>query len=131
MTAWTWWTAQWPILVGGLLMAFAVVLAIGPAGTERHWRFITPGALVAVLVWLAASAGFALIAASFGTYEKTWGTLAGVFVTLIWLWLTAAALLLGAEVNAEAERAAGNGGTRDADDAPSDLRRPEAPQSRA
>jgi membrane protein len=131
VTAWTWWTAQWPILVGGLLMAFAVVLAIGPAGTERHWRFITPGALVAVLVWLAASAGFALFAARFGTYEKTWGTLAGVVVTLIWLWLTAAALLFGAEVNAEAERAAGNAGAHDADDAPSDLRRREAPQSRA
>ncbi len=106
LTAWAWWTAQWPILVGGLLLAFAVVLAIGPDVEERRWRLITPGALVALVIWLVASAGFALFTARFGTYEKTWGTLAGVVVTLIWLWLTAGALLFGAEVNAEVERAA-------------------------
>ena len=127
VTAWTWWTAQWPILIGGLLIAFAVVLAIGPAGAERHWRFITPGALVAVLLWLVASAGFALFASRFGNYEKTWGTLAGVVVTLIWLWLTGAALLFGAEVNAEAERAASGAAARDEEA----VTRREAPRSRA
>ncbi|HKX47449.1 MAG TPA: YihY/virulence factor BrkB family protein [Gaiellaceae bacterium] len=131
VTAWTWWTAQWPILIGGLLMAFAVVLAIGPAGAERHWRFITPGALVAVLLWLVASAGFALFASRFGNYEKTWGTLAGVVVTLVWLWLTGAALLFGAEVNAEVERAADGNAARARDERASDgVRRPEAPRSR-
>ena len=106
LTAWAWWTAQWPILVGGLLLAFAVVLAIGPDVEERRWRLVTPGALVALVIWLVASAGFALFTARFGTYEKTWGTLSAVVVTLIWLWLTAGALLFGAEVNAEVERAA-------------------------
>ena len=106
LTAWAWWTAQWPILVGGLLLAFAVVLSIGPDVEERRWRLITPGALVALVIWLVASGGFAFFTARFGTYEKTWGTLAGVVVTLIWLWLTAVALLFGAEVNAEVERAA-------------------------
>ena len=130
VTAWTWWTAQWPILIGGLLMAFAVVLAIGPAGAERHWRFITPGALVAVLLWLVASAGFALFASRFGNYEKTWVTLAGVVVTLVWLWLTGAALLFGAEVNAEAERAADGNAARDDERAGDGVRRPEAPGSR-
>ena len=106
LTAWAWWTAQWPILVGGLLLAFAVVLTIGPDAAERRWRLVTPGAVVAVVVWLVASAGFALFTARFGTYEKTWGTLSAVVVTLVWLWLSAAALLFGAEVNAEVERAA-------------------------
>ena len=69
-----------------------------------------------MLVWLAASAGFAVYSANFGSYEKTWGTLSAVVVTLIWLWLTSAALLFGAEVNAEAttrERAS-KGGVVDA-----------------
>jgi membrane protein len=132
VTAWTWWTAQWPILVGGLLVAFAVVLAIGPSGAERQWRFITPGALVAVLVWLVASAGFALFASRFGNYEKTWGTLAGVVVTLIWLWLTGAALLFGAEVNAEAERVVeGRTAESDADEPDGAVTRREAPRSPA
>jgi membrane protein len=61
-----------------------------------------PGALVAVAVWLVASGGFAVYAANFGSYNKSWGTLSAVVVTLIWLWLTSAALLFGAEVNAAA-----------------------------
>ena len=104
LTAWAWWTAQWPILIGGLLLAFAVVLTIGPDGERREWRHVVPGALVAVVIWIASSAGFAFFSARFGTYEKTWGTLAAVVVTLIWLWLSSLALLFGAEVNAEAER---------------------------
>ena len=137
LTAWAWWTAQWPILVGGLLLAFAVVLAIGPDAERRRWRLVTPGALVAVVVWLVASAGFALFTARFGTYEKTWGTLSAVVVTLVWLWLSAAALLFGAEVNAVVERASPPEGRsssplRAADGAEASSRRPsEAPRSRA
>ena len=106
LTAWAWWTAQWPILVLGLLFAFAVVLSLGPDAPQPRRRLVTPGAVAALLLWLAASAGFALYAASFGSYDKTWGTLSAVVVTLIWLWLTSAALLFGAEINAEAQRLA-------------------------
>jgi membrane protein len=104
LTAWAWWVAQWPILLGGLLAAFAVVLAIGPDDDSPRQR-VVPGALVAVAVWLLASGGLALYASRFGSYEKTWGTLSAVVVTLLWLWLTSIALLFGAEVNAELERA--------------------------
>jgi membrane protein len=101
---WIWWIAEWPILVAGLLAAFATLLCLGPDAARPRWRFITPGALVAVVIWLAASGGFAFYTSNFGSYNKTWGSLAAVIIMLIWLWLAAAALLLGAEVNAEAER---------------------------
>jgi membrane protein len=101
---WIWWTAQWPILVGGLLLAFAGILFLGPDVEHPRWQFITPGAIVAVLVWLAASGLFALYVGLFGSYNKTWGTLAAVIIMLTWLWLSALAILFGAEINAEAER---------------------------
>lgn len=101
---WIWWIAEWPILAAGLLAAFATLLFMGPDVEHPHWRFITPGSLVAALIWLAASGGFAFYTSSFGSYNKTWGSLAAVIIMLTWLWLAAVALLLGAEVNAEAER---------------------------
>jgi membrane protein len=104
VTAWTWWTAQWPLLIGALAFAFAAVLYLGPDVEQRHWKQALPGALVAVVVWLAASGAFAFYAANFGSYNKSWGTLSAVVITLVWLWLTSAALLLGAEVNAAARR---------------------------
>jgi membrane protein len=99
-----WWGAQWPILLGGLLAAFATLLWLGPDVDHPEWRFLSPGAAVAVAIWLIASAAFAVYTAKFGSYNKTWGSLSAVIVMLTWLWLTALALLFGAEVNAEVER---------------------------
>jgi membrane protein len=127
VTAWVWWTAQWPLLVGALLLAFAVLLYLGPDADHVDWRLVSPGAVTAVVLWLVASAGFAVFTARFGTYEKTWGTLAAVVVTLVWLWLTSAALLFGAEVNAEAERRARRG--REGTDVP--MRRDASPSRAA
>jgi membrane protein len=107
VTAWAWWTLQWPILLGGLLFAFATVLYLGPDVEQRTWKLVSPGALTAVLIWLVASGGFAFYAASFGSYNKSWGALSAVVITLVWLWLTSASLLFGAEINAEAERVRG------------------------
>jgi membrane protein len=107
VTAWAWWTLQWPILLGGLLFAFATVLYLGPDVEQRTWKLVSPGALTAVLIWLVASGGFALYAASFGSYNKSWGALSAVVITLVWLWLTSVSLLFGAEINAEAERVRG------------------------
>jgi membrane protein len=106
LTAWVWWTAQWPILVGGLLFAFALVLYLAPDIEQPRWQLVAPGAATALVIWLAASAAFAIYAANFGSYNKTWGTLSAVIVTLLWLWITSLALLFGAEVNAEAQRLA-------------------------
>ena len=105
LTAWLWWTLQWPLLLGALLVAFSIVLTLGRFGNGGRMRLVTPGAVVALVVWLVASGGLAFYSASFGSYEKTWGTLSAVVVTLVWLWLGGAALLLGAEINAEVEGA--------------------------
>lgn len=112
--SWVWWTAQWPILVLGLLVAFAVVLYLGPSVEQPRWQLVTPGAVAALLLWLAASSGFALYASHFGSYDKSWGTLSAVVVTLVWLWVTSAALLLGAEINAQAQRLAADRSTPNA-----------------
>jgi membrane protein len=101
---WIWWVAQWPILILGLLLAFAVVLYLGPNVDHPQWKFLTFGAVVAVIVWLAASGGFALYVSNFGSYNKAWGSLAAVIIMLVWIWLSALALLFGAEINSEAER---------------------------
>lgn len=106
-----WWSAQWPILVGGLLAAFAVLLYLGPDVDHRRWRFITAGSAVAVFIWLAVSAAFAFYTAHFSSYNKTWGSLSAVIVMLVWLWLTALALLFGAEIDAVGEKS--RGGARD------------------
>ena len=70
----------------------------------QKFRLITVGALVAILVWLVASVGFAFYVGNFGSYNKTYGSLAGVVVALLWLWLTNVALVFGAELDAELER---------------------------
>jgi membrane protein len=99
-----WWTVQWPILIGGLLLAFAVIYHLGPNVQHPKWSFISFGAVFAVLVWLIASGLFAFYASRFGSYNKAWGSLSAVVVMLTWLWISSVALLLGAEINAEAER---------------------------
>ena len=102
---WAWWLGQWPILVVGLLVAFGTVLFLGPDVEHRRWTFLSFGAGLAVALWLAASGGFAVYLAFFGSYNKTWGSLAAVIIMLTWLWLSSLALLFAAEVNAETERA--------------------------
>lgn len=101
---WLWWTAQWPLLIGGLLFAFATILYLGPNVDHPRWRFVTFGTVISVVVWLVASGGFALYVSQFSSYNKAWGSLAAVIIMLTWLWISGLALLFGAEVNAEAER---------------------------
>jgi len=98
-----WWAAQWPILIGGLLLAFGVIYYLGP-DVKQKWQFLSFGTVFAVVVWLIASGAFAYYASRFGSYNKAWGSLSAVVVMLTWLWISSVALLLGAEINAEAER---------------------------
>ena len=102
-----WWAAQWPILLVGLLAAFATLMYLGPNVEHRRWTFLSAGTAVAVVGWLAVSGLFALYTSHFGSYNKAWGSLTAVIVMLTWLWLTALALLFGAELDAEAERSRG------------------------
>jgi membrane protein len=99
-----WWSAQWPILVAGLLATFATLFWLGPDVEHPRWRFLTVGSAIAVAIWLLVSGAFAYYTSRFGSYNKTWGSLAAVIIMLTWLWLTSLALLFGAEFNAEAER---------------------------
>ena len=102
---WAWLLGQWPILIVGLLVAFGTVLFLGPDVEHPRWSFLSVGAALAVALWLVASGGFAIYLAFFGSYNKTWGSLAAVIIMLTWLWLSSLALLFAAEVDAEAERA--------------------------
>lgn len=99
-----WAIAKWPVLV--VLVALMVALLYWAAPNVRGggFRWLSPGSVIAVLVWLAASGGFAAYVANFGSYNKTYGTLAGVIVFLIWLWLSNLAILLGLEFDAELAR---------------------------
>src|SRR5215213_4104915 len=101
---WLWWTLQWPLLIVWLLLAFATVFYLGPNVDHPSWRFLSLGTAISVIVWLLASAGFALYVSQFSSYNKAWGSLAAVIIMLTWLWISGLALLFGAEVNAEAER---------------------------
>jgi membrane protein len=102
--AFAWWIGQWPILVAALLVAFSLVLYLGPDVDHRRWQLVTPGSVAAVIVWLVVSGAFSLYTTWFGSYDKTWGTIGAVIVTLTWLWLGGLALLFGGELNAETER---------------------------
>ena len=99
-----WWTAQWPILILGLLLSFATILYLGPNVDHPRWSFLSIGTVLSVFVWLLASGGFAFYVSQFGSYNKAWGSLAAVIIMLTWLWISGLSLLFGAEVNAEAER---------------------------
>jgi len=105
LVAYLWWAAQWPILVVGLLAAFATILFLSPhlPDKQRRWKLISPGAVVAAVAWLAVSGLFAVYTSMFGSYNKTWGSLSAVIVMLTWLWLSSLALLFGAELNAQIE----------------------------
>ncbi|MGK5630445.1 YihY/virulence factor BrkB family protein [Streptomyces sp. URMC 123] len=99
-----WAVAKWPVLVTLVVVMIALLYWAAPNVRGRGFRWLTPGGVLAVVLWLAASAGFALYVANFGSYNKIYGTLAGVIVFLIWLWLTNLAILLGLEFDAELAR---------------------------
>ena len=103
VTAWN--IAKWPVMLVVVMGMLAILYWSSPNAKPAGFRWVSPGSVVAVVVWIAASVGFAFYVANFGSYNKTYGTLAGVIVFLVWMWITNIAVLLGAEINAETERA--------------------------
>lgn len=106
-TASVWQIARWPGAFGSALLVFSIVYYVTPDAPKRAFRWIIPGAVVGVAIWLAASAAFSAYLANFKSFNVTYGSFAAAIILLVWLWLTNVALMLGAEVNAEIERAKG------------------------
>jgi membrane protein len=105
-TAVTLWNiAKWPVLLVVVMVMLAILYWSSPNAKQAGFRWVSPGAVLAVIVWIIASAGFAFYVANFGSYNKTYGALGGVIVFLVWMWITNLAVLLGAELDAETERA--------------------------
>jgi membrane protein len=102
VTAWD--IAKWPALVLLVSTMLSVLYWAAPNVKQPGFRWLTPGGVLAVVLWIVASAAFAFYVANFGSYNKTYGTIGGVIVFLIWLWISNIAVLLGAELNAELER---------------------------
>ncbi|MFF1448284.1 YihY/virulence factor BrkB family protein [Streptomyces sp. NPDC058274] len=104
-TALTVWSiAKWPVLVILVTLMIALLYWATPNAKVRGFRWLTPGSFLALVLWMIASAGFALYVANFASYNKTYGTMAGVIVFLVWLWITNLAILLGLEFDAETVR---------------------------
>jgi membrane protein len=99
-----WNIAKWPVLALVISLVFAILYWAAPNARQGGFRWVSPGGLLAVLIWLLGSAGFALYVAHFSSYNKTYGSIAAIIVFLIWLYLANTAILLGAELNAELER---------------------------
>jgi membrane protein len=99
-----WDIAKWPVIVLVVMTMVAILYYGAPNVRQPGFRWITPGSVLAVVVWILASAAFAVYVANFGSYNKTYGSLAGVIAFLVWLWISNLAILLGAEFNAELER---------------------------
>ena len=104
VTVTVWNIAKWPVALVLVVLAVAILYYATPNVQQPRFRWISPGAGVAVVVWLLASAAFGFYVATFGSYDSTYGSLAGVIILLLWLWLTNLALLFGAELDAEVER---------------------------
>jgi membrane protein len=99
-----WNIAKWPVILVCVVLAVAVLYYATPNVKQPKFRWISVGAIFAILLWILASVLFGLYVSNFGSYNKTYGTLAGVIVFLLWLWITNLALLFGAELDAELER---------------------------
>jgi membrane protein len=99
-----WSIAKWPVIAAIVSQMIAFLYWVAPNVRQPGYRWISPGGVLAVVLWVIASGAFAFYVANFGSYNKTYGSLAAVIILLVWLWITNLVILLGAELNAEIER---------------------------
>jgi membrane protein len=106
----TWNIAQWPIAIAFVTFSFSLIYYFAPDLEEQHWYWITPGSILGVVLWIAASFAFRAYLHFFNTYSRTYGSLGAVMILLMWLYVTGFAFLLGGEINAQIEHAAARRG---------------------
>jgi membrane protein len=109
-----WSAARWPVAVLTVLVAVDLLYRFAPDLKDWRWRWITPGALIAVALWIVASLGFRYYLHYFNSYNRTYGSLGAVIILMLWFYITSIAILIGAEVNSEIENAAAEAGEPDA-----------------
>jgi membrane protein len=101
-----WNVAKWPVMAAIFILMVDVLYYTTPNVKLRGFKWVTPGAILSIVVWAVASALFAFYVSNFSSYDKTYGTLAGLVVLLLWFWITNLAILFGHQMNAERERSA-------------------------
>lgn len=111
---WSWRVLQWPLVLAFMLLAFALIYYFAPNVKNQKWKWITPGSVIGVFLWLLVSFAFRVYLQFFDSYSATYGSLGAVIILMLWLYLTGAAVLIGGEVNAEIEHAAAEAGAPDA-----------------
>ena len=94
---------RWPLVAAIAVIGLAIMYRYGPSRDEPEWKWVTPGAAAAVVLWLIASVAFAFYVRNFGSYNETFGSLGGVVIMLMWLWISAYIVLMGAELDSEME----------------------------
>ena len=112
--AWVWKILQWPLALAFMLAAFALIYYFAPDLRDQDWKWITPGSVIGVVLWLLASFGLKSYLHFFNSYSATYGSLGAVIILMLWLYLTGLAVLIGGEVNAEIENVAAERGAPDA-----------------
>ena len=100
-----WKILQWPVAFGAMFFAFSLIYYFAPNLKNPDWYWITPGAVVGVVVWIVASVGFSVYLKFFNSYSKTYGSLGAVIILMLWFYLTGMAILIGGEVNSEIGKA--------------------------
>lgn len=101
---WLLWLGRWPVLLSIVMLGLAALYRFGPSRDDAQWKWVSPGAIVASLAWFLGSLMFSWYLSNFEDYNKTYGALGAVIALLMWMWLSATIILLGAELNSETER---------------------------
>ncbi|HVF27462.1 MAG TPA: YihY/virulence factor BrkB family protein, partial [Pyrinomonadaceae bacterium] len=110
----TWKIVQWPVVLAFVILGFGLIYYFGPDLHDAKWQWITPGAVIGVLLWLLVSFGFRTYLSFFNSYSATYGSLGAVIILMLWFYLTGAAILVGGEINSEIEHAMAEAGESDA-----------------
>ncbi|HYH85459.1 MAG TPA: YihY/virulence factor BrkB family protein, partial [Pyrinomonadaceae bacterium] len=109
-----WKVLQWPLVLVFVLLAFALIYYFGPDVHDQDWKWVSPGALVGVALWLLVSFGFKTYLTFFNSYSATYGSLGAVIILMLWFYFTGAAILIGGEINSEIEHEMAKRGAADA-----------------